>query len=62
MGIEYFHHRMVLLLIPRELSLKELFKNSLYSKGTEEFSFSTQRLASRLAGLNRDIIDSLSLL
>ena len=46
MGIEYFHHRMVLLLVPMELRLKELFKNSLYSKGTEEFSFSTNRLAS----------------
>ena len=46
MGIEYFHHRMVLLLVPMELRLKKLFKNSLYSKDTEEFSFSTQRLAS----------------
>ena len=48
MGIEYFHHRMVLLLVSIELRLKELFKNSLYSKGTEEFSFSTHRLASTL--------------
>ena len=48
MGVEYFHYRMVLLLVSIELRLKELFKNSLYSKGTEEFSFSTHRLASTL--------------
>ena len=58
MGIEYFHYRMILLWVPMALRLKELFKNSLYSKGTEQFSFHTHTQILRALAVNRDIIDS----
>ena len=50
MGIEYFHYRMILLWVPMALRLKKLFKNSLYSDGTEEFSFYTHRYCEHSPG------------